>query len=299
MKLAAIDIGSNAIRMQVSNVFEYQGKLVFKKLEYIRFPLRLGRDVFTGGRIGEENKNKFIRLMEAFQLLIDLYEVDGAMACATSAMRESENGEDITRLVKEKHGLDILIIDGDREAELINTAINNYLDDSPHVHIDVGGGSTELNMYIGGEKTASHSFKMGSVRQLNEVASLNVWRDIEGWIKQHMQKKQGRITAIGTGGNINKIFELSGKKPGKPLSLNKIISIVDYLKLLSLDEKLYMLQLNPDRADVIVPAAEIYIHVMKACKASSIIVPDVGLKDGIMFYMYDQLRKKGIDNEIA
>lgn len=292
MKLAAIDIGSNAIRMQVSNVFEYQGQLIFKKLEYIRFPLRLGKDVFGEGRISEQNVSRFLKLMEAFKSLIDLYEVDGVMACATSAMRESENGEQITRKVKDQIGLDILIIDGEREAELINIAINNHLDSHPHVHIDVGGGSTELNIYVNHEKVASKSFRIGSVRRIDSAEVPTVWNEMSDWLKKYLPKNFGRTTAIGTGGNINKLFELSGKKIGKPLPIAKMEDILNYLKTLSLEEKLYALQLNPDRADVIIPATEIYLFVMKAVKSGNIIVPDVGLKDGMMSYLYQNTKQK-------
>lgn len=294
MKLAAIDIGSNAIRLQVTNVIEYQGKITFKKLEYVRFPLRLGQDVFEiseenpSHRIGSERSAKFIKLMQAFSLLIELYEVDDYMAFATSAMREAVNGAALVYEVKEKYGLHIEIIDGDKEAEIINNALLNFLEEQKtYLHIDVGGGSTELNLYVNKEKVAAKSFPIGSVRRLNTRISLEqVWENMHMWIRSNLKKQYGKVTAIGTGGNINKIFDLSGKKIGKPLSLNKVINMRDFLASHSLEERINKLQLNPDRADVVVPASDIYISAMKWAKATNIVVPDVGLKDGVMQMLY-------------
>ena len=296
LKLAAIDIGSNAIRLQVTNVLEYEGKITFKRLEYVRFPLRLGQDVFEiteenpTHRIGAERSGKFLKLMHAFSLLINLYEVDDYMAFATSAMREAENGHELVHKAKKNYGLHIEIIDGDREAEIINNALLNFLEPGKaYLHIDVGGGSTELNLYIDKEKIAAHSFPIGSVRRLNTRISLDqVWESINEWIRTHLKKKHGSLTAIGTGGNINKIFDLSGKKVGKPLPTKQVISIRDFLASHTLEERINKLQLNPDRADVILPAADIYIAVMKWARATKIIVPDVGLKDGVMQMLYDK-----------
>lgn len=294
MKLAAIDIGSNAIRLQVTNVIEYQGKITFKKLEYVRFPLRLGQDVFEineenpSHRIGSERSAKFIKLMQAFSLLIELYEVDDYMAFATSAMREAVNGAELVQEVKEKYGLHIEIIDGDKEAEIINNALLNFLEEQKtYLHIDVGGGSTELNLYVNKEKVAAKSFPIGSVRRLNTRISLEqVWEDMHKWIRSNLKKQHGKVTAIGTGGNINKLFDLSGKKIGKPLSLNKVINTRDFLASHTLEERINKLQLNADRADVILPASDIYISAMKWARATKIVVPDVGLKDGVMQMLY-------------
>lgn len=292
MKLAAIDIGSNAIRMQVTNVIEYDGQVTFKKLEYVRFPLRLGHDVFTSGKISERNCERFVKLMRAFKLLIELYEVDASMACATSAMRESENGWELKERAKEETGLEIQVIDGDREAELTNRAILTHISDMPHLHIDVGGGSTELNLYINHEKVASRSFKLGSVRRLDHRDSPEVWEQMKQWIAAHIPPKAGKVTALGTGGNISKIFELSGTKKGKKLSIEKAEEVVDRLQQMTLEERIFRLQLNPDRADVIIPASEIYLEAMRAAHAKYIVVPDVGLKDGIMHFLYQQTRQR-------
>jgi len=288
MKLAAIDIGSNAIRFQVSTVLDSSPTLLFKKLEYVRFPLRLGHDVFTTGRISDKSIGKFKKLMTAFKLLVDLYEVDDYMFCATSAMRESENGLALAQQVASELGVVIHIIDGNREAELINRAIHSFLTEKTYLHIDVGGGSTELNLYVKGKKIKTRSFKIGSVRVLERNDSPAMWEDMEHWVKEHIKKSFGKVTAVGTGGNISKIFELAKMKPGKTISRQKVKDIRDMVEGLSLEERIYKLQMNPDRADVIVPASGIYIQVMEWANASSILVPEVGLKDGIMMYLYEK-----------
>lgn len=293
MKFAAIDIGSNAIRFQVSTVLDHSAGPLFKKLEYVRFPLRLGHDVFLTGRISEQSMAKFRKLMKAFKLLIELYEVDDHMFCATSAMREAENGAELAAMMKEELGINIEIIDGDREAELINRAIVSWLKDETYLHIDVGGGSTELNVYANGKKVKTRSFKIGSVRILEHRDSPVIWDEIEKWVRDHVKKAYGKPTAVGTGGNISKIFELARQKPGKTLSLNKVREIRDMVKTYSIEERIYKLQMNPDRADVIVPAADIYIKIMEWAHAKSILVPDVGLKDGVILHLYEQYRAQG------
>jgi len=288
MKLAAIDIGSNAIRFQVSTVLDSSPTLLFKKLEYVRFPLRLGHDVFTTGRISDKSMGKFKKLMTAFKLLVDLYEVDDYMFCATSAMRESENGVVLAQQVASELGVIIHIIDGNREAELINRAIHSFLTEKTYLHIDVGGGSTELNLYVKGKKIKTRSFKIGSVRVLERNDSPAMWEDMEHWVKEHIKKSFGKVTAVGTGGNISKIFELAKMKPGKTISLQKVKDIQEMIAGYSLEERIYKLQMNPDRADVIIPASGIYIKVMEWANAASILVPEVGLKDGIMMYLYEK-----------
>ncbi len=292
MKLAAIDIGSNAIRFQVSTVLDNSPTLLFKKLEYIRFPLRLGHDVFTTGRISPLSQSKFKKLMKAYKLLIELYEVQDHMFCATSAMREAENGQDLVNEVFEEFGVTIHIIDGNQEAELINRAIHSFLTDKTYLHIDVGGGSTELNLYAGGKKLKTRSFKIGSVRVLEGNDSPLMWQDMEHWVKEHVKKTYGKVTAVGTGGNISKIFELAKLKPGKTMSLNKIKALRIMVGNYSLDERIYKLQMNPDRADVIIPASDIYTKVMEWAHATSILVPDVGLKDGMMLSMFEKNTKQ-------
>ena len=294
MKLAAVDIGSNAIRLQITHVTQFEGNTNFKKLEYLRFPLRLGLDVFHEQKISDKNRMKFLKLMKAFKLLIDLYEVDNYMACATSAMRESVNGRDIVEEVWEDIGLKINIIDGEHEAELINLALGNFIDDKSYLHIDVGGGSTELNIYMNRQKVATKSFKIGSVRALDDNIPPSVWQSMQKFITDHVGKKD-QIIAIGTGGNINKVFELSAPRKNKRyLELEKIMEVLSYLESFSYEERVNRLNLNPDRADVIIPAAKIYLAAMEAASSKRMVVPDVGLKDGLIQVLYrKQKNRKG------
>ncbi len=292
MKLAAIDIGSNAIRFQVSSVLDQGSKVLFKKLEYIRFPLRLGHDVFGTNRISDQSIVKFKKLMKTYKLLLELYEVDDYMFCATSAMRESENGQELVQQIHKELGITINIIDGKQEAELINKAIHTYLTDKTYLHIDVGGGSTELNLYTHGKKIKTRSFKIGSVRVLEHHDSPVIWREMEKWIKDNVKEEYGRVTSVGTGGNISKLFDLAELKPGKVMSLKKVKEIKVFVESHSLDDRIYKLQMNPDRADVIVPASGIYINVMEWAHSHSIIVPEVGLKDGIMLDLFEKNAKQ-------
>lgn len=297
MKLAAIDIGSNAVRLQITKVIEYHQRVTFKKLEYIRFPLRLGHDVFITGKIGEHNKKRFRKLMIAFKHFIDLYEVDAFYGCATSAMREAANGHAIIGWVRDELNLDVKIISGDEEAELINKVVKLSLDDENYIHVDVGGGSTELNIYERRRKVNAASFKIGSVRKLEQVDQPQVWTTMRDWIRKHVSNKYRKIKAIGTGGNISKLFALSSEnQASRKINLNVLIETWDALKSLSLQERLNQLQLNPDRADVIIPAAEIYIEVMEATGATTMLVPDVGLKDGINYHLYEMNRP--VDNKV-
>lgn len=296
LKLAAVDIGSNAIRFQVSSVLEREQKVLFKKLEYIRFPLRLGHDVFATGRISNQGMNKFVKLMRAYRLLIELYEVDDYMFCATSAMRESQNGEELVKRVEDELGIIINVIDGNLEAQLINQAIGSYLGNETYLHIDVGGGSTELNLYVTGKKIKTRSFKVGSVRILEHTDKSESWDDMQQWVTRNVKPEYGKVTAVGTGGNISKIYELAKLKPGKQMTLRRIHQISKMIEQHSLEDRIYQLQMNPDRADVIVPASHIYTKVMEWAGAHNILVPEVGLKDGIILYLYERnLRQKRLE----
>ena len=232
--------------------------------------------------------------MKAFRLLIELYEVEDYMFCATSAMRESENGAELVKEVEEEIGITINVIDGNREAEFINRAIISYLSEKTYLHIDVGGGSTELNLYANGKKIKTRSFKIGSVRVLEHTDSPIMWQDMEHWVRENIKKSYGKVTAVGTGGNISKIFELASSRPGKTISIKKVKQIRDMVEGFSIEERIYKLQMNPDRADVIIPASNIYLKVMEWARATSILVPEVGLKDGIIFHLYEKniLQKK-------
>jgi exopolyphosphatase/guanosine-5'-triphosphate,3'-diphosphate pyrophosphatase len=300
LKLAAIDIGSNAIRLQISTIYDQGPQLLFKKLEYVRFPLRLGHDVFNNNRISDISKAKFKKLMKTYKLLLELYEVDDYMFCATSAMRESENGQELADEVKNEIGITINIIDGLLEAEFINRAIASYLGTDTYLHIDVGGGSTELNLFVKGIKIKTRSFKVGSVRVLEHHDSPLMWSDMEKWVKDNVKKEYGKVTAVGTGGNISKIFEIAKKKPGQALPIKKVKEIRKMIESHTMDQRIYDLQMNPDRADVIVPATGIYLHVMEWAHANSILVPDVGLKDGILLHLFEKnVSQKKIEFKIG
>lgn len=295
MKLAAIDIGSNAIRFQVTNVMTYEGQQYFKRLEYVRFPLRLGQDVFKLKKIASKSEDKFIRLMNAFKILIDLYEVDQYYACATSAMREAQNGREIVQKVKELMGLKINIISGEREAELINRVVMEKLGKGTFMHIDVGGGSTELNVIKDGQKIKSESFKIGSVRTIENTSNKAVLKRMSQWIEAQIAGHRGSITAVGTGGNISKIYELSGTRSKlRVMRIESILEVQKHLASHTLEERIFKLHLNPDRADVILPASDIYLHAMKSANIQRIQVPDVGLKDGIMHMLFEKHVKQSL-----
>jgi exopolyphosphatase/guanosine-5'-triphosphate,3'-diphosphate pyrophosphatase len=296
-KLAAVDIGSNAIRFQISKVLEHQGVVHFKKVEYVRFPLRLGEDVFKLNEISAEKEAKLFKLMQTFRNLFELYEVDDYIVAATSAMRESRNGKDIAFKIKDLLGVDIQIIDGDAEADLINNVLYNEMEDESYIHIDVGGGSTEINIFVKKTKIAAHSFKIGSVRRLNGLDTPEEWLAMNQWIEEHIQKAPKPVLAIGTGGNIGKIYELaySDKKKGTEkqfIPLKKIEEIRQMINEYNYEDRVNVLMLNPDRADVIIPASEIYIAAMRWAKASKMMVPELGLKDGLMLMLYERVKNK-------
>ncbi|AHM63540.1 Ppx/GppA phosphatase [Flammeovirgaceae bacterium 311] len=288
LKLAAIDIGSNAVRLQISAVLDGANGPVFKKVEYVRFPLRLGQDVFTEGSISELAEQKFVKLMQAYKLLLELFEVDDYFACATSAMRTAANGEALAQKVLEQTGISINIINGEQEASYIDLAITDTLDAGHYLHIDVGGGSTELNLYHNHIKKASESFSLGSVRNLQGKDSAAEWHALESWVKKHLEKINGKALALGTGGNISKLYNMAGKKTGQYLSLKKLQELRNYIDSLSVQDRIHKLQLNPDRADVIVPAADLYLKIMRWAGCTSIKVPAVGLKDGLLKHLYQQ-----------
>lgn len=288
VKLAAIDIGSNAARLQISTVLHNDDVISFKRVEYVRFPLRLGHDVFNFGRLTPESEARTTKLMQVYKLLMELHEVEDYMACATSAMREAANGHEVVKRIEAATGININIIDGRKEAELINNVVVQALDDRQYLHIDVGGGSTELNLYINRQKINSKSFKIGSVRLLEGKEIKGGWRKIEDWVEENVDASR-EIIAVGTGGNISKLFNLAAKTDDAVTTRSEIERIRDYIAGFSLEDRINKLRLNADRADVIVPAADIYISVMRWAGAEKIIVPDLGLKDGIIQLVYAQL----------
>ncbi|WP_103068362.1 Ppx/GppA phosphatase family protein [Aquimarina sediminis] len=289
-KYGAIDIGSNAVRLLICSVHEEKGKSTrFKKTSLVRVPIRLGADVFKTKKVSPENITRMIDAMQAYQLLIKTHNVVRYKACATSAMREAENGEELVNLIKEKTGIQIDIIDGKDEAAIIAmTDLHELVNtDATYLYVDVGGGSTEFTLYHNGNTIASRSFKLGTVRLLNDLVSDEIWKDVEFWIKEKT-KNYNRIALIGSGGNINNIFKNSGKNNGKSLSFLYLSSYYKLLKSLTYEERIWQLNLNQDRADVILPAVRIYLSAMKWSNAREIFVPKIGLSDGIIKSLYNE-----------
>ena len=288
MKIAAIDIGSNAVRLLIAIIIEEEGKPTrFKKSSLVRVPIRLGADVFINNTISNENKKRLKDTMMAFKLLMKSHKVERYKACATSAMRESNNGLEIAQEIFEDSNIQIDIIDGEEEAAIIaETDLQAYISqDRNYIYVDVGGGSTEFSVIHNGEKVASKSFKIGTVRLLNDIVKHETWRKLEDWIKKYTQKYD-KVDVIGSGGNINKIFKISGKAIGKPLTYFYLSSYYHNLKSYSYEERITELDLNQDRADVIIPALQIYLSAMKWSKSKHIYVPKIGLSDGIIKSLY-------------
>ena len=288
-KYAAIDIGSNAIRLLVANVIELEDREpIFRKSSLVRVPIRLGADVFKSKQISEENIVRMTDTMEAFKLLMQSHKVVDYRACATSAMREAENGEAVVKHIYKKTGVNINIIDGNDEAAIIaNTDLQSLISsDRSYLYVDVGGGSTEFTLYSNKEVVASKSFKLGTVRLLEGLVGHTVWEDVEAWIKE-VTKGHTKIDLIGSGGNINKIFKLSGKKDGKPLTYFYMVNFYEFLQSYNYEERITELGLNMDRADVIIPATRIYLSAMKWSRSKNIHVPKIGLSDGIIKSLYN------------
>ncbi|WP_159024138.1 Ppx/GppA phosphatase family protein [Formosa sp. L2A11] len=287
-KYAAIDIGSNAVRLLIANIIEEEGKPTkFKKSSLVRVPIRLGADVFLEEKISEKNIERMIDTMHAFKLLMKSHKVEKYKACATSAMREAKNSKEVVQQILEQSDIKIDIIEGDEEAAIIAaTDLNAFINpNKTYLYVDVGGGSTEFTVIDHGETEISRSFKIGTVRLLNDMVKRETWNELESWIKEHT-KKYEKIDLIGSGGNINKIFKVSGKAVGKPLTFFYLTSYYNILQSYSYEERITELDLNQDRADVIIPAARIYLSAMKWSGAKDIYVPKIGLSDGIIKSLY-------------
>jgi exopolyphosphatase/guanosine-5'-triphosphate,3'-diphosphate pyrophosphatase len=287
-KYAAIDIGSNAMRLLITNIVEQEGKEPqFNKSSLIRVPIRLGQDSFTTGIISQENALRMVDAMEAFRLLMKVYKVERYKACATSAMRDSLNGPDVVKLIKEKANIDIEIIDGKTEAMIIASSdLHSFITaDKTYLYVDVGGGSTEFSLFSEGKMIASKSFRNGTVRLLNDRVPDETWNAIEEWVRTQCAAYDD-IILVGSGGNINKLFKLSGKLPDQPLSYLYLNAQYQYLSSLTYEQRVAELALNTDRADVIIPATKIYLNAMKWSGARKIYVPKIGLSDGIVKAMY-------------
>lgn len=289
-KLAAIDIGSNAVRLLVHNVIEHEDKLPsFKKSALIRVPVRLGEDSFTKGEISEHSLQRLIKTMKSFDLLMEIYGVEKYMATATSALREARNGKEVVAKVLQESGIAIEIIDGKKEAAIIaSTDLKELIKkDRAYLYVDVGGGSTEFTIFSRGELKVSKSFKIGTVRILKGLVDDGLWDVVQDWIQTNL-KGETKVEIIGSGGNINKLHKMSGRKMGEPLSYIWLNAQYHFLNSMDYEDRISELGLNQDRADVIIPAAKIFLSAAKWSGAKKIHVPKIGLADGMIKTLYCQ-----------
>ena len=292
-KFAAVDIGSNGVRLLLQAVFEHNSGPVFKKISLIRMPLRLGDDVFTRQRIPERKIKQLIQTMKGFASLIEAYEPVGFKGCATSAMREADNGAEVCRRIKDYTGLPIDIISGKQEAKIIlaNNSAETLIDTGVFLYVDVGGGSTEIIVFSQGRAITSESFNIGTIRLMKDLVDQRNWGAMKQWITKNTNSFKP-VAAIGTGGNINKLSKMVYSKKGKAISYEKLKKVQKLLKKHTLEERVTELGLKPDRADVIIPASEIFLNIMKWGKIRKIYVPIVGLADGLVRLMYKQYMKE-------
>jgi exopolyphosphatase/guanosine-5'-triphosphate,3'-diphosphate pyrophosphatase len=293
LKLAAIDIGSNAARLLITDVIkEEKGTVVFNKLNLIRVPLRLGFDVFEYGVISEEKIGMMLQTMKAYKHLCNAYKVEHIKTCATSAMRDAKNASDIIRKVRMETSLEIEVISGDLEAGLVyeNHVAENMDKDHSYLYIDVGGGSTELSFFSNGILTYKKSFNIGTIRLLKNMVTDSNWDDMKDNIRA-ATKGQKEVVAIGSGGNINKVFSMSKKKDGKPLSLELLRDYYKELGSVTLAERISRYNLRADRADVVIPAIQIYINAMRWAGAELIFVPKIGLADGLIRHLWEEVKE--------
>jgi len=288
--LAAIDIGSNAVRLLICEVVKKGKEVEFNKLNLLRIPVRLGFDVFEKGVIGSQKKKMLINTIKAFSNLMKVYEVDHYMACATSAMRDAENAKEVIKEIKSETSIEIEVITGELEAEIIyENHIAELLDkDKSYLYIDVGGGSTELTLYHKSNVVLQKSFNIGTVRILTKKVKDETWDEMKETLKE-LSKKYGNIIGIGSGGNINKLFSLSGSKSGKSMTYENMKDIYKEMEPLSIDERMRKYTIKEDRAEVIVPALSIYNAICKWSDITEIHVPKIGLADGLIHHLYDMI----------
>lgn len=292
MKLAAIDIGSNAARLLITEVVvDENDETTFNKLNLVRVPLRLGFDVFEYGSISKQKTGMMMQTMKAFKHLLNAYEVKHVIACATSAMRDAKNAADIIRKIKLETDIAIEVISGDKEANLVyeNHIAENMDKDHSYLYIDVGGGSTELSFFSNGVLTFKKSFNIGTIRLLKGLVTENEWDEMKEALRS-ATKGHKEVVAIGSGGNINKVFSMSKRKDGKPLPLELLRDYHKELSNVTLEERIHIYSLREDRADVIVPALLIYINAMRWAGAAEIYVPKIGLVDGLIRHLWDELK---------
>ncbi len=291
MKLAAIDIGSNAARLLITEVIDSNKEhVIFNKLNLVRVPLRLGFDVFETKMISPEKTKMLVQTLKAFRHLINAYEVEAIKACATSAMRDALNTDKILSIVKKETGLDIEVISGEMEANIVyeNHIAENLDKDHSYMYIDVGGGSTEISVFGNGKLTFKKSYNIGTIRLLKKMVTDNDWDEMKEDIKQ-ATKNHKEVNAIGSGGNINKVFSMSKKKDGKPLSIELLRDYYKELSSFSVLERIAQYNLREDRADVIVPALQVYINAMRWAGSEEIYVPKIGLADGLIHHLWEEI----------
>lgn len=289
MKFAAIDIGTNAARLLIGEVTIDNGNTFIQKISYSRIPLRLGEEVFETGKISKSKKSDFIKGIKAFGLIAEIFKVKEIRACATSAMREAENAKEIRSAILNETGIEVEIISGDEEAELIFGTFN-LLDigkDIPYIVVDVGGGSTEVSVFERGERVAAKSFNVGTLRILKGKTDKNIWSEIHQWLSMHVDLSTVH-QIYATGGNINKTHKMLGAGHMEPIPIHSLQVLRDELEPLSINQRMSRYQLRPDRADVLVPALDIYIYILKELGCSEIIVPKIGLSDGMIYQMYQK-----------
>ena len=287
MKFGAIDIGTNAARLLVGEVEHEGGHSFVKKISYTRVPLRLGEEVFEDGKISKKKTEDFVKTIQAFKLISEIFDVKQLRAVATSAMREATNSKKIIEKILEESGVEIEVISGDVEAELIFSTffLLDFDKTLPFLVIDVGGGSTEVSVFESGERIASKSFEIGTIRLLKGKVKNDVWSNIHEWIAEHVDLNSSH-KIFGTGGNINKVHKILGVGQMESVSLEKMKDLRDKLGSLTLIQREDEYQLKPDRADVILPALDIYIYILDELKSSQLIVPKIGLSDGMIYQMY-------------
>jgi exopolyphosphatase/guanosine-5'-triphosphate,3'-diphosphate pyrophosphatase len=289
LRYAAIDIGSNAVRLLIADIAQHDKGFSFKKNTLVRVPLRLGDDAFLDHQISVRKTEDLVKTMTAFKNLMDVYQVSKYLACATSAMREAKNGQEIIKKIKSTTDIDLEIIEGQREANIIysNHIEQNLDDNKSYLYIDVGGGSTELSVFVKKEPIASKSFNIGTIRILDNQDKQETWDEMRDWVKSKT-KDLKHLAGIGTGGNINKLFRMSNEKDDQPLTFIKLKSLYNELNSYSLKERITVLKLNQDRADVIIPASEIYLTLMKWTGIKQLYVPKVGMVDGIINLLIEE-----------
>ena len=289
MRLAAVDIGSNAVRLLFCDVYPYQSSHILRKTSLVRLPIRLGEDVFVNRVVSKKNTQKLLKTIHAFKNLVEVYDVTDYRVCATSAMREAENGKEIIKNIQKETGVKVEIIAGEEEAELLyQTHIAEKIDAAgTFLYMDVGGGSTEFTLFSKGKREVSKSFQLGTIRLKNDLVDTQLWLDLEHWLNK-VKKKYHPSLVIGTGGNINKLYKLCGLKDYKLLDYIDLKQMFSFLENYSVENRITKLGLRPDRADVITHAAKIYLTTLKVVGVKQMFVPKVGLADGIIQELYDQ-----------